>query len=76
MPLPKQVRPHTVGTKEVVLRGGPPSVDGGQSILENYSTYNTKIGGPTCENHQFLFQKLATPGNHQVIIKRRYIKIV
>ena len=53
MPLPKQVRPHTVGTKEVVLRGGPPSVDGGQS--------NRQVNQINIKLH---FKRWPTPGNY------------
>ena len=40
---------NTVGTKEVVLRGGPPSVDGGHS--------NRKVNQINSENHQLIVQR-------------------
>ena len=40
---------HTVATKEVVLRGGPPSVDGEQS--------NRKVKQINSEKHQLIVQR-------------------
>ena len=43
--------------EEVVLRGGPPSVDGGQSNrkVKQINSENHRDRGPTSENHQVTF---------------------
>ena len=43
------LRTSTLGTKELVLKGGPPSVDGEQS--------NRKFNQINCEHHQLIVQK-------------------
>ena len=52
----------TVATKEVVLRGGPPSVDGGQS--------NRKVNQINSENHQLIVKKIGGPTSEKLRFKR------
>ena len=49
MPQPKQVKPHTMGAKEIVLRGGAHPADGGQS--------KRQVNQINSENHQLIVKK-------------------
>ena len=49
MPQPKQVKPHTMGAKEIVLRGRAHPADGGQS--------KRQVNQIISENHQLIVKK-------------------